>query len=82
MTGDGGLVLMICGALSLLISMTERAVSHHRWLAASITTTLDPALRAAFPPPPVAHDLERLAIEAEAVLESQEIVRRQQRWRR
>lgn len=79
MTGDGGLILMLCGGLALIVSLTERVIAQHRWLDATIETVLDPALRTAFPPPPQAWDLERLAAEADAVLESQELSRRQQR---
>ena len=79
MSGDGGLVLMVIGALALIASLTERAIAQHRWLGATVETVLDPALRAAFPPPPQALDLERLAAEAEAVLESQELCRQRQR---
>lgn len=79
MNGDGGLVLMICGALALIMSLTERVLAQHRWLDATVETVLDPALRAAFPPPPQAWDLERLAAEADAVLESRELCRKQQR---
>jgi hypothetical protein len=66
MSGDGGLVLALCGALALIVSLTERVIAQHRW-------------RAAFPPPPQAWELERLAAEADAILESQELCRRRQR---
>jgi hypothetical protein len=79
MSGDGGLVLALCGALALIVSLTERVIAQHRWLTASVETVLDPALRAAFPPPPQAWELERLAAEADAILESQELCRRRQR---
>jgi hypothetical protein len=79
MSGDGGLVLVLCGALALIASLTERVIAQRRWLDATIETVLDPAMRAAFPPPAQAWELERLAAEADAVLESHEIRRRQQR---
>lgn len=79
MTGDGGLVLALCGALALIVSLTERVIAQHRWLGATVETVLNPALREAFPPPPQASDLARLIAEADAVLESQELSRQQQR---
>jgi hypothetical protein len=79
MTGDGGLVLMLFGALALILSLTERVIAQHRWLDATVETVLDPALRAAFPPPSQAWELERLVAEAGAALESQELCRQQQR---
>jgi hypothetical protein len=79
MNADGGLVLMILGALALVTSLAGRVVVQHRWIRTPVETAIDPALRAAFPPPPAARDLERLAIEAEAVLESQELCRHRQR---
>lgn len=82
MSGDSGLVIMILGALTLLTSMAERVVAYRRWLEVSVSTVLEPALRTAFPPPPQARDLERLAAEAEAVLESHQICRKRQYWHR
>jgi len=82
MTIDGGLVLMILGALSLLWSVTEQAVARRRWLEATVETVIEPALRSAFPPPPIARDLERLAADADAVLESQKLCRQRRRWLR
>jgi hypothetical protein len=82
MNGDGGLILMILGALSLVSSLAGRVVVQHRWMRTPIETAINPALRAAFPPPPAARDLDRMVIEAEAVLQSRELCRRRKRWSR
>ncbi|UYY60095.1 hypothetical protein [Sphingomonas sp. S2-65] len=82
MSADGGLVLMIFGAVALLTSVTERVVAHRRWLESRVETVLDPALRAAFPPPPIAPDLQRLVLDAASVLDSQELTRERRRWLR
>ena len=82
MSGDAGLVLMILGIVALVSAMTERVASYRRCLGQSVETLLDPALREAFPPPPIARDLQRLAVEAEAVLESNELCRQGRHWRR
>jgi len=82
MTVEGGLALMIIGALSLLWSVTERVSAHRRWLASTVETVLNPALREAFPPPQPARDLERLVIEAGSVVESRDLIRQRRRWSR
>jgi hypothetical protein len=74
MNTDGGLVLIIVGVLALLASPTERLVAHRRWAK---TVVIDPVLRAAVPLVPPARDLDRLAADAEAVLQSQQLCRRQ-----
>ena len=79
MTGDGGLVLVILGAVALVTSLSARIVAQHRWLGSTIETVIDPALRAAFPPPPHTRELERLVAEAEAALQSRELSRQHRR---
>jgi hypothetical protein len=79
MTGDGGLILFIIGAIALVTSLAGRVVVQHRWMKTTVEKVIDPVLRSAYPPPPIARDLERLAVEAEAALESRELDRDQRR---
>ncbi len=74
MNADGGLVLLIIAVLAMAASPAARLVAHRRWAK---TVVIDPALRAAFPPPLPARELDRLAAAAEVVLESQELCRAQ-----
>ena len=78
MTADGGLILMVIGSFGLLWSSLEPVFAHRRWLNV-IINLFKPALRSAFPPPPVALDLERLVVAAESALESDDITRRRLR---
>ena len=80
MTIEGGLLLMILGALSLLWSVTKQAVERGRWVETFVETRIDPAMTSAFPPPPIAFDLERLVSEADARLQSSELTRQRRRW--
>lgn len=73
---DGGVIVMLIGALVLAIGPAERALANRRWIR---TEFIEPALRRAFPPPPPAQDLERLAISAEASVESAKLRRQQAR---
>lgn len=73
---DGGIIVMLMGALALAIAPAERAFAHRRWIRTEI---IEPALRRAFPPPPPKQELERLAISAEAAVESAELRRNQRR---
>ena len=79
MSADGGLLMMLIGGLMLVASLTERVIAQHRWLASTVQTTLDPALRAAFPSPPTAWELERRLADAAAAVESAELCRQRQR---
>jgi hypothetical protein len=79
MTGDGGLALVILGALALVTSLAERVVAYHRWREATVVTVIEPALRAAFPLVPPAQELERLIVSADAAVESQKIARHRRR---
>jgi hypothetical protein len=74
---DGGILVMLLGALTLAIAPAERMLAARRWVR---TEYLEPALRQAFPPPPPEQRLERLAVSAEAAVESAAI-RRSQRQR-
>lgn len=67
---------MLIDALVLAISPVERALANRRWIR---TEVIEPALRRAFPPPPPKQDLERLAITAEAAVESEQLRRSQRR---
>jgi hypothetical protein len=73
---DGGLIVMLIGALVLAIAPAERLLANRRWVR---TEFIEPALRRAFPPPPPKQDLERLAISAEASVESAKLRRDQAR---
>lgn len=73
---DGGLIVMLIGALALAIAPAERLLANRRWVR---TEFIEPALLRAFPPPPPKQDLERLAISAEASVESAKIRRGQRR---
>lgn len=67
---------MLIDALVLAISPVERALANRRWIRMEV---IEPALRRAFPPPPPKQDLERLAITAEAAVESEQLRRSQRR---
>lgn len=82
MSAEGGLVLMIIGALSLLWSVTARVATYRRLLQATVETFLNPGLRDAFPPPPIALELQRMVAEADAALNSDELTRQRRRWLR
>jgi hypothetical protein len=73
---DGGLILMLIGALALATAPTQRVLAGRRWVR---TEVIEPALRQAFPLPPARQDLERLVISAEASIESSKLRRAQSR---
>lgn len=73
---DGGLILMLIGALTLAAVPAEQVMAGRRWVR---TELIEPALRQAFPLPPAQHDLELLAISAEASVESAKLRRAQTR---
>lgn len=73
---DGGLIVMLIGALALAIAPFERVIANRRWVR---TELIEPALRRAFPPPPPAASLDRLAISAESAVDSAKILRAQRR---
>jgi LPS O-antigen subunit length determinant protein (WzzB/FepE family) len=73
---DGGIVIMLIGALTLAIAPAERLIATRRWVR---TAYIEPALRQAFPTPPPERRLERLAVSAEAAVQSAAIRRSQRR---
>ena len=73
---DGGLIMMLVGALALAIGPIERVLANRRWVR---TELVEPVLRRAFPPPPPKQDLERLIVSADAARESAELRRAQRR---
>lgn len=73
---DGGLILMLIGALALAAVPTEQVLAGRRWVR---TELIEPALRQAFPLPPARHDLELLVISAEASVDSAKLRRAQSR---
>lgn len=73
---DGGLIVMLIGALALAIGPAERVLANRRWVR---TELIEPALRRAFPPPPPEQKLERLIVSADAAVESARIRREQRR---
>ena len=73
---DGGLILMLIGALALATVPAEQILAGRRWVR---TEMIEPALRQAFPLPPARHDLELLVISAEASLQSAKLRRAQSR---
>jgi len=81
MTADGGMVLMVIGSIGLLWSALEPVLTYRRWLRV-IIDLFKPALRGAFPPPPIAFDLERLVAAADSALKSDELTRQRRRWLR
>jgi hypothetical protein len=74
---DGGIIVMLLGALTLAVAPAERMLAARRWVR---TGYIEPALRHAFPPPPPEQRLEWLVVSAEAAVESAAI-RRSQRHR-
>ena len=73
---DGGLIVMLIGALALAIGPFERVLANRRWVR---TELIEPALRNAFPPPPPEQRLDRLAVSAEAAVESAKLRRQRRR---
>ena len=73
---DGGLILMLIGALALATVPAEQILAGRRWVR---TEMIEPALRQAFPLPPARHDLELLVISAEASVQSAKLRRAQSR---
>ena len=73
---DGGLILMLIGALTLATIPAGQVLAGRRWVR---TELIEPALRQAFPLPPARQDLERLVISAEASVESSKLRRAQSR---
>jgi hypothetical protein len=73
---DGGLILMLIGALTLAAVPAEQILAGRRWVR---TEMIEPALRGAFPLPAARHDLELLVISAEASVESAKLRRAQSR---
>lgn len=76
---DGGLIVMLIGALALAIGPFERVLAHRRWVR---TELIEPALCRVFPPPPPEQRLERLAASAEAAVESAKLRRKRRRFQR
>lgn len=73
---DGGLILMLIGALTLAAVPTEQVLAGRRWVR---TELIEPALRQAFPLPPSQRDLDLLVISAEASVDSAKLRRAQSR---
>jgi hypothetical protein len=73
---DGGLILMLIGALALATVPAGQVMAGRRWVR---TEMIEPALRQAFPLPPARQDLERLVISAEASVDSAKLRRAQSR---
>jgi hypothetical protein len=76
---DGGLIVMLIGALALAIGPFERVLANRRWVR---TEFIEPALRSAFPPPPPEQRLDRLAVSADAAVESAKLRRLRRPFRR
>ncbi len=62
---DGGIIMIMLGALSLLILPTRASIDYHRWRR---TAPIGATLRASVPMAPPTRDLERLAEQAEIAL--------------
>jgi hypothetical protein len=73
---DGGLILMLIGALTLAAVPAEQVMAGRRWVR---TEMIEPAMRQAFPLPPARQDLELLVITAEASVDSAKLRRAQSR---
>lgn len=69
---DGGVVIIIFGAVGMCITPATRTISHRR---PPMATPMHDALVAAFAPTSVPHDLDELAALADAALAEDALVR-------